>query len=161
MEIELDDIDKSMIRVLQEDFPIAPEPYKELSKAVGISEDEFIARLKKLKDTGALRKMGAVLRHPKVGFSANVLCAWEAPKDVLTDVARNMSCHKEVTHCYDRNTAENWNYNLYTMIHGATRKECEDVVNKLKNENNLKTPPLLLYSKKEWKKTGMKYFTEK
>lgn len=160
MDIVLDETDKSVIRALQGEFPLTPEPYKELAKSAGITEDEFIARTQKLKETGALRKMGAVLKHREVGFKANVLCAWEVPPDRLDAVARNMSQNQFVTHCYDRNTAPGWNYNLYTMIHGGCREECEDAVKKLKIENNLNKNPVLLYSKKEWKKESMKYFSE-
>lgn len=160
MDIVIDEVDKDIIRVLQEDFPITKEPYKELSEKIGVTEEEFIERLKKLKEAGALRKMGAVLKHPKVGFSANVLVAWEVSAEKLQEVGKKMSLRKEVTHCYDRNTAANWNYNLYTMIHGKSREECEKIIDELKSENFLKTNPILLYSKKEWKKTGMRYFTD-
>lgn len=160
MEIKLDEIDKSIVRVLQGEFPLVAEPYKEFAKMAGITEDEFIVRAQKLKDIGAIRKMGAVLRHREVGFKANVLCAWEVPQEKLNAVAKNMAQNKSVTHCYDRNTAPGWNYNLYTMIHGESREECENIVKKLKFENNLESAPALLFSKKEWKKTGMKYFVE-
>ena len=156
----LDETDKSVIRALQGEFPLVEEPYKELAKIAKISEDEFIERAKKLKEYGAIRKMGAVLRHREVGFKANVLCAWEVAEDKLEPVAKNMSKNKAVTHCYDRNTALGWNYNLYTMIHGGSREECEKIVEKLKRENDIEVEPVLLYSKKEWKKTGMKYFAE-
>jgi len=160
MDVVIDEIDKRVIRAMQGEFPITKEPYKELAKTAGIDEDEFLTRVKRLKETGAIRKMGAVLKHREVGFTANVLCAWEIPAENLDATAKNMSLNKSVTHCYDRNTAPGWNYNLYTMIHGQSKEECENIVKKLKIENNVKKEPVLLYSKKEWKKASMKYFAE-
>lgn len=155
----LSQLDKEIVKVLQEDFPLCEEPYKVLAERVGISEEEFLQRVKELVDEKKIRKMGAVLRHREVGFKANALCAWNVPPDKLDDIAQVMSSHAAVSHCYDRTPAPNWNYNLYTMIHAKTRDECEHIINELATMagvNNYK----ILYTKKEWKKTGMKYFCE-
>lgn len=160
MASELDEIDKRIVKTLQDEFPITAEPYKALAEKAGITEDEFIKRTQNLKDTGALRKMGAVLKHPKVGFTANALCAFCVEEDRLDAVAKSISVRKDVTHCYDRNTAKGWNYNLYAMIHGKSREECEQAIEEIRRENDITTAPALLYSKKEWKKTAMKYFAE-
>ena len=64
-----------------------------------------------------------------------------------------------VSHCYDRNTAPNWNYNLYTMIHAKSREECEQIVKSLADSTGIDQYQML-YSKKEWKKTSMKYFCD-
>lgn len=157
---ELDEIDKRVVKALQSDFPITAEPYRELAEQAGITADEFIERTKKLKNMGAIRKMGAVLKHPKVGYTANVLCAFCVEEDRLDTVAKNISARKEVTHCYDRNTAKDWNYNLYAMIHGKSREECENAIEDIRRENGITEKPALLYSVKEWKKTSMKYYSE-
>ena len=70
-----------------------------------------------------------------------------------------MSANPAVSHCYDRTTAPGWPYNLYTMIHGHSRKECEQIADMLGKANGI-TNRMMLYSKKEWKKTSMKYFCE-
>ncbi len=158
MEI-LSDRDKNIIKVLQEDFPLCEEPYKILAERVGISEEEFLRRVRELVDEKKIRKMGAVLRHREVGFKANALCAWNVSPDKLDDVAQTMSSNAAVSHCYDRTPAPNWNYNLYTMIHAKTRDECEKIIGELSQSTGV-TDYKILYTKKEWKKTGMKYFCE-
>ncbi len=151
--------DKEIIKVLQEDFPLCEEPYKVLAQRVGISEEKFLRRVQELIDEKKIRKMGAVLRHREVGFNANALCAWCVPPEKLDDTAKIMSSHTAVSHCYDRTPAPNWNYNLYTMIHAKTRDECEKFIGELSNLSGV-TDFKILYTKKEWKKTGMKYFCE-
>ena len=151
--------DKEIIKVLQEDFPLCEEPYKILAQRVGISEEKFLQRVQELIDQKKIRKMGAVLRHREIGFNANALCAWHVPPENLDATAKIMSSHAAVSHCYDRTPAPNWNYNLYTMIHAKTRAECEKFINELSNLSGV-TDFKILYTKKEWKKTGMKYFCE-
>ena len=155
----LNSIDKAVIRALQGDFPLVAEPYKALAESVGLSQEEFLARVQRLAADKKIRKMGAVLRHREVGYGANALCAWIVPKERLDEVAANMSANMAVSHCYDRTTTDNWHYNLYTMIHAKSRDECEQIAEKLANDNNVHEK-IMLYSKKEWKKTSMKYFCE-
>ena len=151
--------DKEIIKVLQEDFPLCEEPYKVLAEKVGIGEEEFLQRVQKLVDEKKIRKMGAVLRHREAGFKANALCAWQVSPEKIDEVARIMSSHSAVSHCYDRTTAPNWIYNLYTMIHAKNREECNAIINELSQMTGIKNFQVM-YSKKEWKKTGMKYFCE-
>ena len=156
---KLSEQDKKIIKALQEEFPLCEEPYKILAARVGISEEEFLRRVKELVDEKKIRKMGAVLRHREVGFQANALCAWEVPPDKLENLAQFMSSNAAVSHCYDRTPVPNWNYNLYTMIHAKTRDECDKIIHELAlaaGVSNYK----IFYTKREWKKTGMKYFCE-
>ncbi len=156
---EISEMDKEIVRVLQDEFPLVEEPYKELARRVGISEQELIERIQRLLEEKKIRKMGAVLRHREVGYSANALCVWEVPKDRLEKMAANMSGHPAVSHCYDRDTAPDWPYNLYTMIHASSREECEEIAAELARDNQV-SHRKLLYSKREWKKTSMRYFCE-
>jgi DNA-binding Lrp family transcriptional regulator len=155
----MDDLDKKIIRAMQDEFPLVAEPYKEIANTIGITEDELLARLQGYKENGQIRKMGAVLRHREVGYKSNVLCAWEVPSERLETVALKMSEDPAVSHCYDRNTQPDWPYNVYTMIHGHSREECEDIAQRLAVQNDL-TNKAMLFSVKEWKKTSMRYFTE-
>ncbi len=156
---ELTERDKAVIKALQGDFPICEEPYKVLAEQIGISEDEFINCVKNLTETKKIRKMGAVLRHREAGFVANALCVWNVPNEKLDEIANIMAKHSAISHCYDRNTAPNWNYNLYTMIHAKSREECERIVKELSELTNI-SEYQIMYSKKEWKKTSMKYFND-
>ena len=151
--------DKKIIQALQEEFPLCEEPYKILAEKAGVDEEEFLQRVKDFLNENKIRKLGAVLQHRTAGFKSNALCAWEVPPDKLAEVAAIMSAHAAVSHCYDRNPAPNWNYNLYTMIHAKSREECDGVIAELAKLTGI-TNFQALYSKKEWKKTAMKYFTE-
>lgn len=151
--------DKEIIKILQEDFPICEEPYKFMADKIGIDEEEFLKCVQKLLDEKKIRKIGAVIKHRKAGFKANALCAWSVPPEKIDEIANIMCKNPAVSHCYDRATSENWNYNLYTMIHAKTREECDNIILQLSQDTGIKNFQVM-YSKKEWKKTSMKYFCE-
>lgn len=159
-DVAMTELDKQIVRALQGEFPLVAEPYKAMADSIGISEELFLERIKVLEAEHKIRKMGAVLRHREVGFASNVLVAWQVePPERLDEVAAQMAKSPSVSHCYDRNTAPDWPYNLYTMVHGHSREECEAIVRKLSEETGV-TKRAMLYSKKEWKKTSMRYFTD-
>ena len=158
-EIEIEEIDKKIVRLLQGEFPLVAEPYKELAAEIGITEEELLARISAMREDKKIRKMGAVLRHREVGFTANSLCVWNVPDARVDEVAKRMAEHPRVSHCYDRNREADWQYNLYTMIHGYSRAECEDIATELAAATGI-AARRMLYTKREWKKTSMKYFTE-
>lgn len=155
----LDDLDKKIIAAMQDDFPLVEEPYRLMAEALDISEDELIARLKRYSSNGQMRKMGAVLKHRRVGYAANALCAWIIPDERHEEVGAIMAAHPAVTHCYGRVTAPDWPYNFYTMIHSQTRDGCYDIAAQLSKQAAV-TEYVMLFSTKEWKKTSMRYFRD-
>lgn len=155
--MEFTEMDKKIVRAIQDELPLVPEPFKLIAEEIDSTEEEVLSRLQMMKDAGALRKMGAVLKHREVGFAANALCVWVVPEKRMDEVAAIMCRHEAVTHCYDRNVMPDWPYNFYTMIHGSSREHCEQIAKALSEESGVKKKKLL-YTGKEWKKTSMSYF---
>ena len=155
----LDAVDKKIISCLQDDFPLVEEPYRELAERIGISEDELLARLTRYRQSGEMRRMGAVLRHREVGYAANALCAWKVPAGQVAAAAALMVAHPMVTHCYERAVYPEWPYNFYIMLHGHTREECRETAASLALQAGL-DDYRMLFSLREWKKSSMRYFGE-
>ena len=156
----LDALDKKIIAALQGEFPLTREPYRVLAERMGIGQEELITRLQRYRESGALRKMGAVLRHREVGYTANALCAWEIPDALLDDVGRRIAGHPAVTHCYARVAQPPaWPYNFFAMIHARSREACSAIAAELSQTAEL-GECIMLYSTREWKKTSMRYFQE-
>jgi DNA-binding Lrp family transcriptional regulator len=151
--------EKAVVRALQGDFPLVADPYAQLAESVGLTKEDFLATVRAMQDEKKIRKMGAVLAHRNVGFKANVLVAWAVPQERLEEVARVMVDSPSVSHCYDRNTAPDWPYNFYTMVHGHSREECEQIVQQLADAAGVQDRQML-FTKKEWKKQSMRYFQE-
>jgi len=155
----LDELDKEIIAMMQEDFPLVPEPYLAIADKLGISEEELLSRLNKYRQSKKIRKMGAVLRHREVGYSANALCAWIVPEERIQEVGEMFAKVAVVTHCYARVTQPGWPYNFYTMLHANTREQCNDIAQSLAEQAEL-SQYTMLFSTKEWKKNSMEYFKE-
>ncbi len=150
--------DKKIIGFLQEDLPLESRPYKRLAEELGMTEEVLVEKVKELKDRGALRRLGAVVRHYQAGFRFNAMGCWQVEDSLVEEAGRKISSLSQVSHVYERPAfPPHWPYNLFTMIHGKSREECEETAQKISRETGIKNYQLL-YSEKEFKKTSMRYF---
>lgn len=152
-----DELDKLIIKEVQEDMPLSLDPYGDIAKRIGCSKADVIKRLKKFYDNGQIKRIVAILNHRDSGYPENGMLAAVVSKELLIDAGQNLSAKANVTHCYERKCYDNWPYNLYAMIHGRNRREVEDTVSKFVNETNIMDYQIL-YSTIEFKKTSLKYF---
>lgn len=150
-------LDKSIIRKLQEDIPLTPRPYKSIAEEIGITEEELLNKIEDFQSNGILRRIGGILYHREAGFKANAMVVWMVPEDNVQKVGETMASFKEVTHCYERPTSSKWSYNIFTMVHGQNKKQCEDIIKKISDSIKIYDYKIL-YSTEELKKSSMKYF---
>lgn len=153
----IDDLDKKVIRLIQGDLPVEESPFAVLAKQAGISEQDFIERVRNLKRKGILRRFGATLRHQKAGYDSNAMVAWLVPDERVDEVGHALARFREVTHCYQRRPQGDWPYNLFSMVHAGSREQCHKIAERM-SEAVLVKDYVLLFSEKEFKKTSMEYF---
>lgn len=153
----IDELDKKIIGQIQGDLPLDPRPFALMAEQIGITEDEFIEKVRSMKASGVIRRFGATLRHQEAGFSSNAMGAWLVPEERMEEFGGLMAGIREITHCYQRRPWKDWPYNLYTMIHGETRDECSRIAERISQCTGI-DDYVLLFSEKEFKKTSMKYF---
>jgi DNA-binding Lrp family transcriptional regulator len=151
-------VDIAVIRELQEDLPLVPQPYAPMAARVGIAEAEFLAVAHCLKEQGYMRRMAAVLRHREAGFRANAMGVWVVPGERADDVGQIMGSFKGVSHCYLRPTYPDWPYSIFTMVHGQDAPDCQVVIDAIARATGIREYALL-YSTKEYKKVRLRYFT--
>jgi len=94
------EFDRRLLNDFQHDFPLSPTPYADIAQELGVTEDEVIARLRELKQAGAISRVGAVVRPNTVGVST--LAAMAVPAEELESVAALVSGYTEVNHNYER-----------------------------------------------------------
>ena len=155
----LTELEKKIIASIQGDLPVTGRPYLELAEKVGITEERYLELLQGLSDRGIIRRFGATLRHQKSGFNSNAMVAWQVDEDKVETVGTKMATFIEVSHCYRRNPAEDWPYNVYTMVHATSEEHCLETARRISEETGVSTYSIL-FSRKELKKTSMKYFSE-
>lgn len=155
---ELTPVEVRIVRELQEDLPLEPLPFAPMAARIGIGEDELFTRARALQDEGLLRRFAAILYHRKAGFRANAMGVWKVAPEDMDRIGPMVASFKAVSHCYQRPIYPDWPYNLFSMIHGRSREECEDVIAAIAAATGL-TEYTALYSTREYKKTRVRFYT--
>lgn len=156
MTFQLSDIETRVLAVLQEGFLKSRDPYKDMAQKAGIDTEQFISILEDWKRQGKLRRIGAIVNHLKVGFSAAALVAWQVEPELVEKVGMILAGFKEVSHAYERHTVEHWPYNIYTMVHGKNIQDIELIVERMSRACGI-TMYRILATEKELKKVPPKY----
>jgi siroheme decarboxylase len=154
-----DELDIAVIRALQGDMPVVPEPYAAAAAAVGMSQELFLDHLARMQERGLLRRVAAILYHRRAGFSANGMGVWQVPDEQILDVGRRMAAVRGISHCYQRPTYPDWPYSVFTMAHGRSKDECDAVLDSIAEQTGI-SERATLYSSTEFKKIRLLYFTD-
>jgi DNA-binding Lrp family transcriptional regulator len=149
----MDDIDLLLLKASQDGVRLTKRPYLALGEELGISEEEVIRRLKGLEEQGVIRRFAATIGHRALGILANAMIAWKVPSEQVERVGKIFSASKEVTHCYERASAPDWPYNLYTVVHSRSREDCLMIASSLSKASGIEEYSVL-FSEKEYKKTS-------
>jgi DNA-binding Lrp family transcriptional regulator len=113
-----------------------------------------------LEAAGIMRRFSAVLRHRRVGYTANGMACWIVPEPQMEEIGQLAAGYTQVSHCYQRMAyPPHWPYTLFTMIHGQTKDEVEAVVAQIARETGIQNYQVL-YSTREFKKERVQYFEE-
>lgn len=106
MAIVMDELDKTILNRIQTRFPLTPRPFESIAQEVGTTEDEVLARVSRLKETGIIRRIGGNFVPGKVGF-VSTLCTAQVPEEKVELFARTVNTFAGVTHNYLRENSFN------------------------------------------------------
>ena len=93
MSVVLSEQEKAIVRALQQDLPLVPEPYRAVADDLGISEEALLEGIRGLQEKGCLKRISIALRHKNVGYKVNVMLVWDIPEDAITAVGASVSSH--------------------------------------------------------------------
>ena len=128
----MDEIDKKILNILQKEFPLIEQPFLVVAEKCGISEDETIRRVQKMKDEGIIRRIGAVFDGAKLG-RVSTLCAARVPEEKIDNFVQIVNANKDVTHNYRRNNE----YNIWFTVSAATAAELEVFLTEVKEKTGI------------------------
>ena len=121
----IDKTDRALIVATQGGLPLVPRPYEAIAERLGIGADEVMQRLRSMVESGVIRRIGAVPNHYAIGWTANGMTVWDVDDEQVNALGAVVGGLDFVTHCYRRPRAlPAWPYNLFAMVHGASRDEC-------------------------------------
>ncbi|HCX33605.1 MAG TPA: AsnC family protein [Rhodocyclaceae bacterium] len=97
----MDERDRAIVNALQGGFPLCERPYRAAAASLGMSEEELIARLGALLESGVLTRFGPMFQAERMG-GAFLLAALRVPEPDYERVAACVNAAPEVAHNYRR-----------------------------------------------------------
>lgn len=154
----MDSLDRALIVATQAGLPLVARPYAALAERLGVAEAVVMTRLQGLLAEGVIRRIGAVPNHYAIGWTANGMTVWDVDDAQVDALGERVGALPFVTHCYRRPRAlPDWPYNLFAMVHGASRAECEAKAAEIRVLlGEACRASDILYSTKILKKTGLR-----
>ena len=129
----MDTIDRKILGIINDTLPIAERPFQIVAQSVGISEEETIDRIKKLKAERIIRRIGAVINPRGIGWQST-LCAVDVPMERIDEFATLVGRYEEVTHNYLRDGKPNcW----FTLI-APSKERLSEIIREIEQTLDIK-----------------------
>ena len=129
---ELDPKDSSILNRIQSDFPITSRPFLAVAEELGLSEQEVLDRVRRLKADGIIRRIGGNFVPGKLGF-VSTLCAARVPADQIDRFAQIVNRYPGVTHNYQRDNT----YNVWFTFIAPSMEEIEDNLQQISRDSGI------------------------
>ena len=97
-----DDVDKALLTEVQKRFPIDHRPFERLGEKLGISEQECLERVGRLKEQKVIRQLSAIFDTRALGYQST-LAAMRVDPARVDEAAEVINQHPGVSHNYKRN----------------------------------------------------------
>jgi len=129
----MDSMDRAIINEFQGGFPISPRPYAEAAARLGISEGDFIDRVRSLLEAGVLSRFGPMFHAEKLGggLTLAALTVPAADFDAVTDIVNGFP---EVAHNY----AREHQLNMWFVLATETPKRIAQVISEIEAATGLR-----------------------
>lgn len=139
---------RDLLMEAQYDFPITNRPFLELANRIGVSEDWVIDSLRRLKEQGVVRRIGALVNYRARGM-VSALVALRVNEDAVDLVASEVNKDKYVTHNFLRSHSR---YNMWYVTKAMSREELNNkVMNIVDRFRGVVTDYVILYAERTYK----------
>jgi DNA-binding Lrp family transcriptional regulator len=152
-------LDRKIVRATQAGLPLAAEPYADIARKVGISQQQLLERLQAMLADGRIRRIGAVPNHYALGYTANAMSVWDVADAEVDRLGAAVGALAFVSHCYRRpRRLPGWPYNLFAMVHGRDRAQTGQHLSAIREILGQALDSFdALYSVRILKKTGLRF----
>ncbi|BAD85399.1 transcription regulator, Lrp/AsnC family [Thermococcus kodakarensis KOD1] len=142
---ELDALDRSILRILQEDGRAS---YSEIARRIGVPESTVRLRVKRLVEKGVIRKFAALINPFKAGYSIVAFIAVDAEPGKVKEAVERLSKLPEV----DVLGIATGAHDILMQVTVRDLKELEDfLIEKLGSIDGIKsTETSILTSVRKW-----------
>jgi len=131
----MDDVDRKVLNIIQTDFPVTSRPFGELAAQVGVTDEEVVDRIRRLKADGIIRRMGATFDSSKLGY-ASTLCAMKVPVERIEAVAEIINSYGNVTHNYLRDDPR---FNVWFTVIAESQERIDEILDEIREKAGIAT----------------------
>lgn len=158
MGARLDETDRRIVAATQGGLPLVAEPYHAVAAELGLEAQDVMGRIEQMVASGVIRRIGVVPNHYALGLAANGMSVWDVEDARAVELGRAVGAFDFVSHCYLRpRHRPQWPYNLFAMVHGASREEVEVKAAAIAAHlGDASRAGDILYSTRILKKTGLR-----
>jgi DNA-binding Lrp family transcriptional regulator len=128
----MDDADRAILNRIQSDFPITSRPFLMIGQELGLDENEVIERIRTLKESGIIRRIGANFVPNRLGF-VSTLCAARVPEEKIAEFAETVNRYPGVTHNYRRDHE----FNIWFTFIADSRERIETYLKEIASETGV------------------------
>jgi len=135
----LDETDTKILDAVQKAVPLTTRPWDEVGRNLGLSGAEVLRRLRRLSDTGMIRKIGPIIDARKVGLTASTLVGVRVPPERIEEIAGIINQYDEVSHNYERNHE----YNLWFTLTASSQDELSSILKEIQEKTGVSNQDVL------------------
>lgn len=135
-------LDRKILEIVQDGFPLEEHPYATLGRILGVSEEEAFDSVERLRKSGVIRRLGGVYDSRRLGYISR-LCAGVVGANELESFAAAVDKIPSITHNYVRGHA----YNVWFTVIARSESEIQETVRGLEAETALHDAHVLSASK--------------
>ncbi len=148
--------DKDILQALITGLDIVPTPFAQLARNLKRPESEVLERIKTLQTAGLISRLGVIVRHRALGWSANAMVVWDITSAQIDQAGPALAALPGITLCYERRPVPGiWPYRLYSMIHARSRTEARETLSRARALPELQNAKYqTLFSTRCFKQTG-------
>ncbi len=119
-------LQRQLCNLLQDGLPICARPFAEIARDIGSSEKEIVQQLRRLKESGIIRRIGVIINYQSLGKTGTLVAA-AVPEQILGEVIETVNCLDGVSHNYLRRH----HYNLWFTLQADSVEEIQAELAKL------------------------------
>jgi len=131
--VSLEQIDKDIINLLQDGFPICSRPFAVTAEKLGILETDLIHRIDNLLAKKVLSRFGPMYHAVEMG-GAFSLAAMQIPEQDFENACEKVNSLPEIAHNYERDHA----LNMWFVIATETPEEVQHVIDTIERNTGYK-----------------------
>jgi DNA-binding Lrp family transcriptional regulator len=129
----MDNVDRKLLNLIQRNFPLTPEPFSQIGREMGLTEEEVIQRIKRLKKRNIIHRIGASINSRSMGMVGS-LCAARVPENQVEHFVEVVNSHPGVTHNYRRHHP----YNVWFTLTAQSQKEIDEFLEEVREKTGVK-----------------------